>query len=262
MLAEAYFVALNNHETAKQLLEQALGQPFGYAGFQAPASLALVESFRICQPDDEAVRAHVLERSLRSAHKVQEPPFCAATTARVNAMVARWWQTPINVVDKVIQKLHEDLEHQEFTALHIVGEAFKKRGENDPDMLPIPKEMLEARSLQDIARNIYHLPVVELLRVNPDMDPAEPQVDGTQVYIPDPSLTPLLATRLAAEVVAERDGFKAQAPALLVKLVSAAVGNPTALNLVLARMLLVLGPAAGQVIAAAREMAPTEWMED
>ena len=261
MLAEGYCVAMGDLTAAASLFNRARGLPFGYAGFQAPASLALAESFRICQPHNEAARSEVRERALRSAHKVQEPPFCAATTARVNAMVTKWWEGPIHALDEVIAAFHANPADQDFTALHMAGEQFENRGQ-DRDMLPIPQEMRIAATLQDIARHIYRLPIAELLRVNPDMDPNAQLQQGAQIHIPDPSFTPLLAARLAAEVVAERDGFGGEALGLLMKLVPGAVGNTTALILVLARTLLTLGPAASDVIAGIEALTSQEWMAE
>jgi hypothetical protein len=262
MLAEAFSVSLGDAATAAALLEQARHLPFGYAGFQVPASLTLAEAYRICLPHAVAAISDVRDRAFRSAHKVQEPLFCATTTARVNAMIERWWLFSVSPVDEVVRNFHKDPDHRNFAALHLVGETFRWRGRDDLDMLPIPREMRDARCLQEIAREVYRLPVRELSRVNPRIDPSKRLEDDIWINIPDPGFAPLLAARLSAELLVERDRLAGQAPALLVKLVSAAVTNKTALHLILARLLLMLGPGAANVITVAEELAPKEWMED
>ena len=261
MLAEAYTIALGDTGVASSLLEQAQKLPFGYAGFQAPASLSLAEAFRINQPQGPYPE-NAINRAMDSAHKVQEPPFCAFTTVHVNAMKNDWWHSPIAPVGKLIERFCEDPEDQRFTALHIVGETFGRSKNDDPDMLPIPQKMLDARSLEDIAGEIFHLPVSELIRVNPGLNPDQPLVKGTPLRIPDPGFTPLLAARLSAEVLAHRKELDAKAPGLLVSLVPIALINQTALHLVLARLLLALGPSAVDIIAVVDELTPRDWMRD
>lgn len=143
-LAEAYAVGLNDHAAAEVLLVHARKLPVGYAGFQALASLALAEANRVCIPMAVEAITAALKASRRSAHNVQEPPFCAAITARVNAMQRRWWQGNGTLLGlpAVIERFVQAPEAAEFAAVHIVGEDFGERAEKQ-QKLRIPPEILE-----------------------------------------------------------------------------------------------------------------------
>ena len=94
MLANAQAVGwlLGEQGLAAQVLHDALGlADSGFAGFQAPACLALAEAFRVCQPKNRADIDKALQWAQQAAHNVQDPSFCARMTARVNAMRQVWW---------------------------------------------------------------------------------------------------------------------------------------------------------------------------
>ena len=73
-----------------ELLTEALGLQYGFAGFHAPACLALAEAIEVARADPAWTDA-ALAAGLESAHNIQDATFCARTTARLNAMRERWW---------------------------------------------------------------------------------------------------------------------------------------------------------------------------
>ena len=106
-------------QTAQELLDLAGELHFGFAGFQSPAWLTLAEAIRVCSGDagSAAVRK-VLDSASNSAHNVQDPTFCARTTARFNALRELWWSTPPGGFDA--PSLHVALHPDEAVLRHEV----------------------------------------------------------------------------------------------------------------------------------------------
>ncbi len=70
-------------QQSTDLLERALNLPHGFAGYQAPACLALAEAIRVCRPAMETAWTDLLlESAQQAAHHINEGTFCARTTAR------------------------------------------------------------------------------------------------------------------------------------------------------------------------------------
>jgi hypothetical protein len=107
-LAEAEALALKRPDRARALLAQAQSLPFGFAGYQASASLTLAKANRICQPDEPDAGLAAVEAAQRSAHNIQKPALCAMRTARANAMLDRWWPPPIHNLVEVISRFVTD----------------------------------------------------------------------------------------------------------------------------------------------------------
>lgn len=72
--AEVAAVVLGDRAAAQALLDAARALPLGYAGYRAPAYLAMAETSAIL--GDPQGRHDALEQALRSAHNIQEPAFC------------------------------------------------------------------------------------------------------------------------------------------------------------------------------------------
>jgi hypothetical protein len=232
-LAETYTVRVSGGATtAFGLLDMALRLPYGYAGFQAPACLTLAESARIC---NAPVAQQALDSALAAAHNVQDPAFCLRTTARVNALRERWWQTPIVNLGQVIERFVADPRSAEFSALHHVGETFVFR-EISPSSVNLPVAVRTASTLEQLA-TAYQVPLDELRRLNPHPPVDVPLAAGESVNLPDPGLTPLLAAFFAGQALALGGG-----PRLTQQLVPLATSNMTALDTVLGRLLLACGP--------------------
>jgi hypothetical protein len=241
-LADAIAYALHDHATAAQLVDQAAGLPFGFAGYHAPACLSLLESVQVAGANPGLIQDFITA-ARRSAHKVQDPTLCARTTARVNAADERWWSpaTPL-VAREVAKRLCEAPTSAEFAALHMVGEAYSERGTEGK---PLPDWMRQARSLAALSE-VYQRPLSEFVRLNPSLGD-NPEVElpyGTQVNVPDPRFVTMIAARIAAEALADPGLDEEQRLGIIWSLVPVAATNATALDAVLARLLLAAGPAA------------------
>lgn len=245
MLASAQALGWLLGETtlAGQILHDALGlADSGFAGYQAPACLALAEAILVCRRSaasgDPAATAQAIESALdwaqRAAHNVQDPTFCARMTARVNAMREYWW-TPF-ALDERLRRLPEAAHLREFAALHRVGHAYLGRRD---DALKFPDWAREPLSFAGLQR-LYQRPPAGFIRLN-GSDPA--LVIGAPLAVPDPGFIPHIAARLAAEVLAQagQATLAAEGRQILRSLVPYALASPTALDAVLSRLVLANG---------------------
>ena len=256
VLAEGMAVVLDRQPDADALLTLARELPIGFAGFQAPACLTLAESHRICRPDDTASVDAMLDAALLAARNIQDERFCAKITARVNAMRRDWWG-PGSAAGldpaAVVARLTRDPGSAEFAAIHLVGEAYAGR-EEGPHRLPLSADLRAADTLAEIAW-IYGRSPSDLLRLNPGPSAGERLANDVPVRVPDPGLAPLLAARLAAEAIVFPSLDAGQRVAMIRALVPVAAPNPTALDTVLARLLLVARPDDATALGALREKA-------
>ena len=246
-LSEAASRILDREPTAKQLIDQAVWLPFGFAGFQAPACLTLAETISVCRPGDTEVMGQVLQQASAASHNVQDPLLCARVTARVNAMVRRWWPglADHGTVDPaaVIERLVGEPESAEFGAVHVVGESYANR-DPGPGSVPLPGSMRDAATLRDIAR-VHERPLSELQRLNESAGwgPDDPLDQGLEVAIPDPDFTALLAARLSALALTAPGLTPRERTRIVEQLVPIAATNVTALDTTLARLLIAARPA-------------------
>ena len=186
-LAEAAATALENHALASALLDEAAALPKGFAGYQAPASLTLTEANSIVRSDNLAARDAALEQSLNSAHNVQDPGFCARTTARVNAMKEVWWAGPLASPAAVIDAFVQDPFSRRFAPVHHVGEDFPARPKTD-ERIAID-EVTDAGTLVQLAGDVFHVPVSAFERLNPGV-PRNAPLGVPTVAVPDPKFAP------------------------------------------------------------------------
>lgn len=242
-LAQVYAVLSKDQSAAGDLLERAIDLPYGFAGFNAPASLFLAEATQICQPDNQALIERFLTAALSSAHNIQDIIFCARSTARVNAMRQRWWGPAFSNVGNFIAQMCDNPSALEFTALHYVGEEYKTR-EAPPKSAELPFWFRQANTLSELA-SVYQRPLSDFLRVNRQAGWSEHQIltVGTEVNVPDAGFATQLAARFAAEVLSDPALTQPQRVSLIQQLVPLASLSPTALDTVLARLLLAAQPA-------------------
>lgn len=239
---------------SEELLHEALMLHYGFAGYQAPACLAIAEAIRVCRPRaEENWIIWSLDSAQEAAHNIQEGTFCARMTARVNAMRSRWWSRPIVNLHDEIRALREQPHSERYASLHIVGHTYVGRG-GPPQSFPLPDRVLRANTLAMLA-SAYQRGLPEFLRLNRAWQPDEPILDGTTVQVPDPGLAPLLATRLAAEALADASLSAAERAALIRSLVPVAAANPTTLDTLLARLLLAERPTDPAVLHRLAELA-------
>lgn len=246
MLAHAQALGwlLNEGELAANVLDDALAlAESGFAGYQAPACLALAEAISVClqaakqidngMMNDEAID-EALELAQQAAHNVQDPSFCARMTARVNAMRYSWW-SPFDWQERG-RHLPDAAHLREFAALHRIGHEYLGRRS---DALPLPKWAMDASTFDDLVR-LYQRPKADFLYLNGEERTLQ---QGEEVAVPDPGFLPHLAARLAAEVLASA-GKGAMTPERvhwLRTLVPYALPSPTALDAVLTRLVLAQG---------------------
>lgn len=223
-------------EQADALLAAALAlADSGFAGYQAPACLALAECARVLAegdpPADDPRCEQALQHAQEAAHNVQDPTFCARSTARIHALRRHWW--PGFDISNRARELREGARGEAFSGLHLVGHDYAGRR---PGSLPPPSAGVDDRHLGSLAL-LYRRPWQDLARLN---DPGPVRQPGDEMRVPDPGLPPLAAARIAAEVLACAGG-QPLSPArrrLLRALVPAALANPSALDAVLARVVL------------------------
>jgi hypothetical protein len=212
-----------------------------FAGFHAPACLTLAESLRVIGAPWDKIE-EVLVTARRSAHNIQDPVFCARTTARVNAMITRWWGPPVDLdarIDAVAEadRLAANPRQPAYSPVH-VGDDYPHRPRTT-NMIALSDHFLGANTLSALAEVVYQRPEVEFGRLNRNVALGEPLVVGTKVAVPDPGVPALIAARLAAELVARIDLDPVDRRHAAQRLVPVAAHDPTALDTVLSRLLLI-----------------------
>ena len=240
-LAEAHTI-LGDHAHVDGLLWTALTMPTGFAGFLTYAWLTLAESIRICRPTAADKIEQALNEAIAAAQNIQEEVFCLRSTARVNAFVERWWHpaAPFDPVDAA-RRLVDEPDHADFAACHIVRRRFDQRAQGS-DNLPLREDVFAADTLAALA-TLYQRPLAEFERLNRHLwlTPQSVLAAETRVNVPDPEFAPLLAARLAAELVIAPITADDKVAAIQ-SLVPIAARNPTTLDTVLARLFLVVQP--------------------
>ena len=234
--------------TAEEWIDTALGLPFGFAGFQAPACLTLAESIAVAGPHRAADVDVTLDAAREAAHNVQDPVFCARTTSRCNAMREDWWGPPGNPLTlfdplEEAERLAVDPGAARYAPIHIVGEAYSERRETK-ERVKLPEWFRQATSLHALAERVYQQPVTEFLRLNREdgIDEFADIPHGTRVRVPDARFRAHLAARCAAEILYREDLPDGDRLGALQLLVPVAAAQTTALDTVLARLVLLASP--------------------
>ena len=146
--AQALGWLLGEEGVALQVLHDALGlADSGFAGYQAPACLALAEAFQVCG-QKSPMRLADIDQALKwaqlAAHNIQDPSFCARMTARVNAMRKRWF-VDFNIDERA--RWLADSTRPELAAIHRVGHEYDGRR---PNALKFPDWALEDTTFEAI----------------------------------------------------------------------------------------------------------------
>ncbi|HMF94705.1 MAG TPA: NB-ARC domain-containing protein [Vicinamibacterales bacterium] len=233
-LGEVYAVVLGRPADAQALLLRASKLPYGFAGFRAKACLALAEALRICGSEAGISPDSVLDSALAAAHNIQDPRFSARITAQVNAMTLRWHHRAFDP-EVLASALVRNSASAELCAVHKVGEEYKFRA--SMNKIPMQDWLRNAASLRQIA-SIYECDENELLAVNAGKGLDDVLQAGSEANVPIPGFAPLLAALCAAEVLASptmSDGGKAR---LIQRLIPVAANDLTAVDTVLARMIM------------------------
>ena len=225
--AEVAAVVLGDRAAAQALLDAARALPLGYAGYRAPAYLAMAETSAIL--GDPQGRHDALEQALRSAHNIQEPAFCALMTARITTLT-EWWDDPLSRVPELVAEFVANPQAARFGPRHRIGEPFRYRDDHDHISIDLVRD---ARTPQDLASALGIVPA-RLLELNP-------RADTATMVLPDPEFAPIVAAWLSARI-AEADLARLDRLRLTAALVPIATADPTALDLVLGRWVCALGP--------------------
>jgi hypothetical protein len=257
-LAEVYLLALDRRTEALELLQRARDLPKGFAGFNAASSLTLAESARLATPADSAVIDGCITAALGSAHRIQDYPFCFQMTCFVRTMQRHWPASrPLNVED-VVGRFVQDPQHLDFCPVFVVGEQYELRPTDD-NTLPIPESVRNAKTLRDIA-TVCDCSEEGMALMNDSLPRGVALAPGTEVRFKDSEFTPLLAARLATEVLAiPMDANRRSA--LMQKLVPVAASSTTALDTVLSRLLLS-APSGGAIPGALLGLKVSPWEQD
>jgi hypothetical protein len=219
-------VVLGDRTAARAMLDAARAVPSGYAGYRAPAQLALADACGIL--GDPARRDAALDQALQSAHNIQEPTFCALTTARVSTLVV-WWADPHPRLPELVTAFVADPEAPRFGPRHRLGEPFRYRERHDHLSVDEITQASDARSLAAA------LDIAEARLVDPG-----PGTAPATIVLPDPDFAPLVAAYLSARIAAS-DLPHPDRVRLTAALVPVAVADATALDLVLGRWIVALG---------------------
>jgi hypothetical protein len=238
-LAEVYALNLDRPSDAASLLDLARQLPKGFAGFRTFSALNLAESTELVSPGDRKGIDAALESAQAASHRIQDYPFCLRATAMVNAIRMRWWKPDLDL-EKVVEDFSSHPLAENFCVVHQVLEEFSFRS-SDPlfQSLPIPASVLNAQTLGQIAE-AYRRQPEQLVSVNPALriDQTLSRSNKDTVNVPEPDFTPILAARLSAAALAAPGLTDERRSALIQRLVPLAITNRTALDTVLARLLL------------------------
>jgi hypothetical protein len=253
--AQCFARLLNQPNDARRFMDKALAiAEFGFAGFQMPACLTVAESYQVSVAGAAQPAEQALAFARTAAHNVQDPTFCARSTARYNAMRCIWWNGALGGdLAGVVRRLAEDASTPEFAALHIVGERYDGRRGGG---LPRPEYPGHATSLRELS-DLYHRPLTDFLRLNHEFgwQADTPLNFDTVVRVPERGLATLIACRLSAAVLSTAALSQLEQVALIQALVPVAAANPTTLNTVLARLLLAAQPSDPGLLAVLLDLA-------
>jgi hypothetical protein len=132
------------------------------------------------------------------------------------------------------RRLHGDSTAAEFATLHVVGNTYEHRVPETT--MPLPA-LRAARTLRDLAQ-VYDRPLSEFERLNQPTPPDLPLRNGEWVKVPDSGFAPLLAARLAAQVLTDSALPRPDRCRVIEMLALLTAANPTALDTLLSRLLL------------------------
>jgi hypothetical protein len=178
-------------------------------------------------------------------------------------MIDTWWRTPAGApltidVEQVVPRFVADPSAPVFAARHVRGWAFGQRRPHDTH--PLPEWARRIETVDQLAA-AYRVSRSRILELNPSLQSHEDAL-GPDTRVPDPEFTPLLAARLSAAVLQDASLAPVDRVKLIQSLVPAAAANPTALDTVLARLLIAAGPLDASMIAkladAVRAAAPAD----
>jgi hypothetical protein len=230
----------------------------GLAGFHAPAWLTLADSYRICLSAQPERAELALNQALQRARNINNSVLCVRTTARVNFFIHRvWGSAGSNLrIDQIIEEFCDNPLSATFSPVHIVGEVFTGRGTR-----PLPA--VEKMKTLDQLEGLYQQPLADFLHLNPFWKKGDEIPDREQVRVPDPEFPPQLAAHFAASVLTTSNLTPVKRVEIIQRLVPIAAAKQTALDLVLARLLLAAAalPVQPAILDELAKIVPTPQVE-
>jgi hypothetical protein len=226
--AEVQARVVGNQDEATTLLHQAANLPFGYAGYRAPASLALAEAVAVTPPRDSGLQQDVLSAALSSAHNIQEPAFCALVTARVTTLM-NWWDSVPGDLPALVATFAADPTAAKFRPQHRLGEQFNQRSRSDH----LDATYITHLTTSEEIAAALGLPPVAATQLNENVHPQ------STVLLPDAAFAPFVASYLSARIVAA-DLPPAEQAQLIAILMPSAATDATELDRVLGRLITLL----------------------
>ncbi|MBK6433268.1 hypothetical protein, partial [Candidatus Amarolinea dominans] len=162
-IAEVQKQLLDLDLETKKYLELSEGLRRGFAGFKVPAYLNLAEAMCIgslSTPGD--MDSQIKDALLSAAHNIQDPVFCARSTARADAMIEQQWKTNRQgaSVAQIIDGFIKDPFGRDFAALHRIGDGQKYARRQPNNRYPLPPEMRDDSrvTLSVLAKEVYRCP--------------------------------------------------------------------------------------------------------
>ena len=156
-------------------------------------------------------------------------------------METRWWSRVPCDLTELIDRFAVDPHAAEFAPIHQIGYLYDKRTDSRGSVT-LPEWVTKADALRELSY-AYQRPLDHFERLNPEISDCDAALKaGTEVRVPDPEFPPLLASWLAAQVLADPILTRVESVGLMQRLLPIAVANPTALDTVLGRLLLANSP--------------------
>lgn len=203
----------------------------GFPGCHMLALFFLAENLLIMNQPARAQDA--LKLAFEKALATQDARHCAINVSRVRAMQA-WCDSSEPMWNAIVEEFLADPEGPPFAAVHVIGDRFGDR----VDL----RVFREARTLEQLraAYGWYALSAFE--RLNPEWVDNKVIPNRERIQIPNPSFAALMACRLAAGVVSDDRLSKWEKVRLVQSLVRVTLKHPTALNIILSRLVLAAEP--------------------
>ena len=249
-LALAYHF-LGDKAAVQECLEAAFKAPAGFAGYMYSTWLNLAEIVSITDRKKKSWILKASRQALTSAHNIQDSGFCAWATARVNAMLACAWNPEGVPISDLVGQWVASPSDRRFAPFHLVHDRFRGR-KKTASKVPLRPSLQAAHTLQALAGE-FGAPLDQLTTYNPEFASDQPLHPGTRVYLPDPTFIPLMAARLAGEVMLADDLFSEDKQPLIQNLIPLTLTDRTCLDTVLTRLVLTSEPDNPEVIQAIEE---------
>jgi hypothetical protein len=169
---------IDQRPAAAHVLDQAMLFAQGFAGYRAPAFLTLADANLIARPEQPDARRTCVDRALVAGHNIQNPSFCARTTAMVNAVAVRL-DSAYDVATEVERfTSSSSTQAVSYGSIRRVGEPFGYRTPRDH----VPVHVVTgANTLESLSRDVFSVPMAALAAANRELERGAQLPVGTSV---------------------------------------------------------------------------------